>query len=649
LGKSCQKQGVRYKDDQLRNSSIQQSIKHIRTATSLRPARAHLAEAGPGALTLQLGWFPSLTLLSALGLLGVAYADNSARAGFDIAVLIFWVGMLTIFAPIALRLCSAASARVERMGLVGLLGLGLYLIKVMNSPLAFTYHDEAAHWRATLDILRSGHLFMPNPHLLVGPFYPGLENVTTAIVSMSGLSVFSAGTLILGVGRIVLVLTLFFFFERISQSDHVAGVAALLYMTNSHFLFFDAQYSYESLALTFAALVLFYAARRANTQGSARVGWNFLMVLGFAIVIVTHHVTSYMLVMFVLAWMMIARLSRQPDGASGNTSALLVVVATLTWTAYVAFLTIGYLAPNISAGVIELGRLISGEKVGRELFLSFAGQTVPLWERVIGFGTIGLLLGGMPFGLLRIWRHYRRNTLALTLAAGSLAYPATLGLRLTHRGFEISIRTTEFVFVGLAFVLALGLVALLRVRRGARLAQGLVLLYAATLFVGGVVVGRPIWMRLPGAYLVAADTRSIEPQGVAAAEWARDTLGPDNHIATDRVNRLLMGTVGEQFPITSASSHVPVHQVFFARQISPIERAILRKGQIRYLVVDRRLSTALPQVGFYFEQGEPGTFQRTEPLAPELLAKFDQLPRTNRVFDSGDIIIYDVRALSGEH
>ena len=73
----------------------------------------------------------------------------------------------------------------------------------------------------------------------------------------------------------------------------------------------------------------------------------------------------------------------------------------------------------------------------------------------------------------------------------------------------------------------------------------------------------------------------------------------------------------------------------------------MRWGKVRYIVVDHRLSRALPSVGSgnYFERGEPGAGQHTTPIDPAALAKFDNLPLVSRVFDSGDIIIYDGGAL----
>jgi len=168
------------------------------------------------------------------------------------------------------------------------------------------------------------------------------------------------------------------------------------------------------------------------------------------------------------------------------------------------------------------------------------------------------------------------------------------------------------------------------------------------LFIGGAIIGWPGWARLPGPYLAAADTRSIERQGLAAAAWARDTLGPDNRLIADRTNRLLMGTFGEQRPVTNYRDQVKVANIFFAPTLGPAEIQLLERGAVRYVVVDRRLSAVLPAAAIYIERGEPNAGQHQQPIDPAALAKFDELAAVSRVFDSGDIIIYDVGRLSGE-
>jgi hypothetical protein len=166
--------------------------------------------------------------------------------------------------------------------------------------------------------------------------------------------------------------------------------------------------------------------------------------------------------------------------------------------------------------------------------------------------------------------------------------------------------------------------------------------------VGGVVVAVPNWLRLPGPYLVGADPRSIEPQGIAAAAWTLRNLGPENRFMVDRTNRLLLGTIGRQHPVTASGDRVNVRPAFFGTSLGPLEIGVLRAGAVRYVLIDRRLSTSLPLVGVYTERGEASAGRRTFPIEPAALGKFDAVPGVSRIFDSGDIQIYDIRVLTDE-
>ena len=73
---------------------------------------------------------------------------------------------------------------------------------------------------------------------------------------------------------------------------------------------------------------------------------------------------------------------------------------------------------------------------------------------------------------------------------------------------------------------------------------------------------------------------------------------------------------------------------------------VIKRTKMRYLVIDRRLSSGLPLYGFYIQPGENEGALRTTPVDLTALEKFDQMPQVSRVFDSGDITIYDMQAIS---
>jgi hypothetical protein len=169
---------------------------------------------------------------------------------------------------------------------------------------------------------------------------------------------------------------------------------------------------------------------------------------------------------------------------------------------------------------------------------------------------------------------------------------------------------------------------------------------ATVLFIGGIVAGSgPDWERFPGPFLVSADARSLTQEGISAAEWASVNLGPGQRVATDRVNSVLMATYGRQRVITSLDDNIDASPLFTSLTFDDTDLNILRDAHIGYLVADLRLSTGLPRRGFYFSEAEPDAFFYTAPISRAALTKFDDLSNVNRVFDSGNIVIYDTGAL----
>jgi len=594
------------------------------------------------------GALPWLGLVSAIGVLLVAYANNSGRVLSDWAEPLLWAGLITMYVPTAVRLAWPGTPRHERIGLVSILGLGLFLAKLMYSPLYFTFHDEFAHWQTADTIVSTGRLFEENTLIPVSTFYPGLEIVTAAVVSVSGLSIFSAGVLVLGVTRIMFMVALYLLHEAVSGSGRVAGIATLLYMANPNFAFFDSQFGYESLALPLAGVILFAVVYRTSMPRLRRLGPTVIVLLGLAALVTTHHLTAQALTAFLVCWAAVAIVARtRDDGAGALTwTALLALVLILTWLAYVAAMTLAYLAPNFTGAFAELVRLVMRESTSRELFRASADLALPpLWERVTAFSSVILILLGLPVGLLAVWRGYRRSGIALTFGLIAATYPGTLALRLTQAGAESSNRSSELIFLAIGFVLAVAVVRWGLGGRKSLVRTGIFGVWATMIFLGGTIIGWGHYGRLPGAYLVSADQQSIEPQGVLAAQWARDVLGPSNRMAADRTNRLLMATYGGQRLVTGAYDAIDVAPIFMSPEIGDTERALLHEGNIRFIVVDKRLTTALPVTGVYFEAGEPDTNAHTSPLDPDALAKFDHLKQVNRVFDSGDIMVYDVTVL----
>lgn len=593
------------------------------------------------------GWLPMLTLTSAWGILAVVYAFTTLRYFTVDVTIFFWLGLLLVFVPPMWRLISPAASRFERIGLLCVVGICFYLVNVLDTPVAFIGHDPLLHTRTADDITSSGHLFTENPLLPASPFYPGLEIVTNALSTLSGLNTHDAGIVVLGMGRLVIILSLFLFYELVTKSPRIAGIAAMIYMTNPHFLFFDAQFSYESLALPLAILVLFAMAHHATVKNGSR--WMMLVawiILGA--IVVTHHMTDYILDGFFILWTLMS-IARQPARLLRSDlakTALFGIIISVAWANLPGNPVVSYLSSYFAGAVDNLKQVLNGASTARSLFATYAGQPTPPWERIMAASSVVIITLCLPFGLLCLWRRYRYHSLACALGIASLFYPISHAFRLTTFGSEISDRAAAFLFIPVGCVLAIFITQFWPARRLDRKRTSLIVYAVSVILLGGVVLGEgQPWQIFPGPYLVAADSRSIEPEGINAAIWARSYLGPNNRIATDRVNGLLMSAYGYQYTVTALADNVDESPVFFSSTFGPQELSILREGQVHYLVFDLRLSTGLPYVGFYFEPRELGAFEHTTPISLKALTKFNTRPQINRVFDSGDIVIYDVGGL----
>ena len=628
-------------------------------------------------------YFAEIAITSGCGLLFTAAIDTAARFNASWATDYFWFGLLLIFIPPLLGMLLLNLSRNERVALVTLTGLALYFVKVLHSPAYFSLHDELLHWKTADAILQSGHLFAENPLLPVSPLFPGMHLATVSLAQLLVTDIYSAGVILLALMRILFMISIFVLLEYATQSPRAAGLAALLYMGNSNFIFFASQYAYESVALPVAILLLCIVVRRGEFNGMRRMLLNMTAILLVILVVATHHVTSYMVTIFLLSSLLIllaepllerlvnrispiitrtglyrriiARLipaaepfeatqmplARQLYGWTG----LLIAIMSMVWLVWIATPTISYLSPVFKGAFSELIAIIQRDEQSRQLFASATGNVTPLWERLTSFGAVLLTIAFFPYGVLEVWRKYRGKMIALILTVAAAGYFLTLGLRFTEKGWEIANRAGEYLFLGVALITALGMLSMFR-RAEQSLWRNLILGFVATvIFIGGFQAGWASWARVPGAYIVGADTRSIEPEGIAAAEWTADHLEPNSRLAVDRINGLLMGAYGRQYVIRSGTDNVQIAPLLFSLNLQAYEYALMRATRTQYVVTDYRLTTSLPELGVYVEVGEPNGMAHREPLSVLALDKFDTLAGVSRIFDSGNIVIYDVRGL----
>jgi hypothetical protein len=595
-----------------------------------------------------LGWAGVLAVTTSIGLLVIACSFLLARLDLPGAVLCFWGGVLVMSAPTALRLLGDRATRTERLSIVLVVGAALYAIKVMHSPVGFTFHDEFLHTATLESILTTGHLFGENALLPTSASFPGLEIATSALVTMTGLAPFTAGVLMLGLLRILIVLGIFVFMERLSGSARIAGIATFVYMANPAFVYFDAQFSYESMAVAFALVVLVAIVTRDRASTVDRRAWTITALVALATATVSHHLSSYALAGLLAIWALgvMVKQRRMTLHPGPGWLAPIAIVAAAVWAVFAAPATIDYLRQPIARTIGALVDIISTGGGIRVPFQSTSGAIAPLWERIVGIAAAAILSVAVLFSTRFLWRRGIKEPLVWILLLAALAYPASVALRFTSGGSEASTRLAVWLFLGVAFATAIAVRELVR-RKAIALRHALATGGLAIVVMGGIISGWPPFARLPGPYLVGADARSVSPEGRSAASWALDVLGPDNRVGADRMNALLMGSDGRQRVVGHPLDDVDLSPVFLNRSVGRFERGVLQRGTVRYLVSDLRLSTSLPQTGSYYDPFEVREGLALTPPSIATLEKFDRQRTVSRIYDSGHIRVYDVGALSG--
>ena len=598
---------------------------------------------------------PLLALTAAAGVAMVAYGYSAAREGSAHAQPLFWGGLVAIYAPIALRLLSRSASRRERLALSLLLGGALYLVKVVYEPTGFTLHDELATWRQTSDLVLTGHAFSANPLVAGYAGFPGLELFTASLSQLTGLRIFIAATIVIGVARVALMLALFLFLERVARSPRAAGIAIAIYVCNPSFLYFDSQFGYESLALVVGAALLLAALRWSSADEAARRrnarGMVAAMAILAATLTITHHMTSYATVAFLATWAALEARERR-SGPRGwlygpALPALMLAAAAAGWFALEAgSVTTAELGKVLADAARSVVHLVFGGSGPKTLFQS-GGQTNTTAARFLGIASVVPLLAAIPLGLRRAWRGEGSGPLWRTLSLAALLYPLTLLLRLTQSGTETSQRASEFVFLGLAFIGGL-LLAEMAWPRGTLkrlLASASLAALGTVVFLGGFIVGESPITRLPGPFLVEGEARGVSPQGISAALFAAEKLPPGSRVIVDRANSTLVASYGGLELVTGAIEGIPVNRVFFSRTFDAADQRVISNDEIEYIVVDRRLAHEPPANGYYFESTEPRANEYRRPIDVYALRKFNHVRGLGRIFENGAVAIYDTRGL----
>jgi len=597
-------------------------------------------------------WAGPVILLVAVGALGQAWLSYEGRTTGASYPVLFYLTLCIIFTPSAALILSRKLPDNAKVWFAAYMSLALLATRFFQYPSTFAYHDELVHQAIAMSIDQTGHLFHVNSILPEASFYPGMEIVTTALQHMTGLSLHSAGWAMLALASVVSTLAIIQLMRRITGSVTAACLAALIYACNQETLYFNTTFSYASLAVPLAFFCIYVFTLRPK---SAKIYGLIPVLAVFVALAATHHLTSLAVVILLWGWNRSTQITGRRVPQLAVFFALSVLVL-LLWTWLARRYVISYMSETFTSSAVSIEKLINGES-SHKLFSTPAGYKTPQWEVIVSLGSVLLIviiLIPAAWYVIRRWRLVTASGIVLTAAA--LAYPAIPLGHLTVASSEVADRAAPFIFIGVGYVVAIWWFRLLSTQHKAREASSngsrrrpmLALVLGLTFcFVGGGILGAADWETGPGNYMVSADNRSIDQLALAAGFWEAANIKPHSRAVSDRNNSLIAQSYGGLDVVTPAADGVDEGAIsnLLLRHLASSDISTVCTDHVQFLIADARLSTALPEVGVYVDQGEYLDGTRTAPPTVADLTKFDQVAGAERIYDDGAIRIFNLEGL----
>ena len=548
---------------------------------------------------------------------------------------LFWIGIL--LSGISTYYIISNNYKTEtQLFCLFLFGFMLYLPHILSSPNYFHFYDELAHYQTALLIDEKGSIDVNVTSFTVSKYYPGIELLTIFFKNITGNSLFVSGRIIVGISHSFIALFMYLFFRNIS-STKIAAIASLVYFFNSAFTFFDTYFSYESIGLPLLVLILFTVTKKNSHANS--IGNTLIQVILLGAIVVTHHFSSYMVLLFLIILLTINIIFTYLKIKVYNRRFYFLTLLTGTfifyWMVYLANANINYytkLTMDSFQGILK--QSIFGERLSE--FTSIQLLNVPYFElfirRYLYVPLILLLvLGGIYYLYNKKSLH---NEFILTLIIySSLFIISLVGLFTSIIEFS---RFSPFGFIGIAFLIGICLENMQKTR----FFKILSLISVIILIIGGISLGTE--NRDPYSTNIRIGQQSIESKVISSAAWSEKYLGRYNSMLSNSATSNVLEFYGIQKSISYGG-----WEVFFPTNVSFNATYYLESNGINYLAVDKRISIYISEVRYYFDRDElyiPNhpPFGRTEPLPLESITKFDKHVAFSNIYKNGNIAIYKI-------
>jgi hypothetical protein len=591
---------------------------------------------------------PDALLVVATGTLLVALAYARARGSLGFATPLFWTGQVLMFVFVVFRVLNPSTSP-RNCELVVLLYAGAQsIIRWTYSPNMFTWYDELQHLRSLLNVLTTHHLYHTNFTLPISPRYPGMENVTAELAQVSSATPFVAGVIIAGVSHVLLAGCALLLFRQLSESSRVACISVTIFMLSPQLHYFDISFVYETVALPFLVLSIFFTIRFAIHEHGRYQSFAGL-VASVAIVVITHHLTAIATVGLLTSIALGTSLFRRSRNLASPLAkcAAAATFIVVSWMFFVATGTRDYLRgafQQILSGLAEFGHVQGKHPLP---------TSVPVFDRVFNPGGVALMLVLLAVSVRLAGSRRPLERSFIWLAPGFYALmilirvlvgaPASGG---HPDGAELAVRMLTFVSVFTAPAVAAVLERLVspaaaRQRRSLFMSRGFVsaTAIAIVLLLHSITTGLPQWwQRLPGPFRIEGFVSGIDAVGTARGEWAATTLQAGSRYFGDLTSTNLVAPLGQLDPLGENGT------IYDTDHLVPEDSLLIGGLMATYLDVDMRMAQQAPIVLSYFSSDVLDGKRKT-PIAEVDLAKFDNYSGISRIYDSGYDHLYDLRGM----
>jgi len=623
------------------------------SSTAIRAAAGSVRRP-PGSASPLLGW-PLLIAAAAAGtiVVGFSYRLSAEAQAPDLYYVVFWVGMLVAILPVTARVVASDTAPADRLWAILLFAFVTAVPKGLRNFADPRYHDEYAHWREAVDVALSGRLFQPNTTIPIVASYPGTSALTVAAHWFSGLSLWSAGTVLVFAVHVLGLYAVYLLGDALLSSSRAGGIAAVVYGINPSAIYFDTQYAYESLAVNFFLCTLALTALAGQTV-SARYRRAFLgaAVASAGGCVVTHHISTMFLIIALTTAAVAATIAELVDRRRASprletkSSALRVwwialgctVCLAVAWVTVFARPTLDYLSPYFGDSVHQLESMTHKNGGGSRHLL--AANVEPRWEQLLSAAAPAVIMAAAVAALIIVRRQRVRLDPPLWgLMVFGLGYFLSIPFILAPSGAEGARRSWGFTYAGVALIVTLVAMHWPSNRprwlgRNSRLP--LLLTLFVTVLIGNVGAGLNDPYRFPGRFHWGTDTNSASDEARTVARELEAKAGRVR-VVSDTYTALQLAAYGG-LDVAAPSTGFPAWNLTqTAADPSPELAGMLVWSSYDYLVVDIRMGQQAPFNGDNFGRDDPLLGQAT-PMS--YLTRLDSVPWASRVISTEHLRVY---------